>query len=407
MSGPTALPQDPLEKSRLRLEWRDRKLELSAPYSVFSNTWIDQGTLLLLENLPSGEPGTFLDLGCGYGALGLPIAAALPASRGLLVDRDLLAVAYTRKNVIPNRVRNVSVVGSLGYRGIPSAWGAFDWILSNLPARAGDRAFAHFLAEGARRLAPGGSMRVVVIAPLAPGIESLAKSLGLVCEIVAATEQHAVLAISGVGTIAAGDAAVDTDTGEEAVYHRDTIEVSLAGLAKPLRLLRPTDLADEPHRLAESVPFLAESLPKALPEGASILVFRCGYGLLPALVLERFPGASVVAVDRDLLGTEFTRRNCAVGSDRLSVIESASLDEALQAGPYDLVVGELLSPLGLAGTALELAQARRALKPGGTAMVAGHKKTWRELREAEPGATAWQRVIAGEAAAVFAASCVV
>lgn len=371
-------------------------MELSAPFSVFSNTWIDRGTLLLLEHLPDGEPATFLDLGCGYGALGLPIAAAHPVSRGLLVDRDLLAVAYARRNVVLHKIRNVSVVGSLGYRGIHSVWGPFDWILSNFPARAGDRAFAHFLTEGVRSLSPGGEMRVVVIAPLAKGLEETARALGIPGETVARTEQHAVFSFR-CGEVRPAQVA-------DEVYDRDTVEVALAGLEKPLRLTRPTDLADEPYRLAESMPFLAECLLADLPRDARILVFRCGYGLLAALTVKRYPGATVVAVDRDLLGTEFTRRNCSDEGARLRVIEAVGLEEAVQAGPYDLVVGELLPPLGIAGTLIELEQVRSALKPGGTALVVGLKKEWREIVKAGQKPAAWERVQAGKSVAVFAAS---
>src|SRR5262249_42603871 len=73
-------------------------LALDVPWDVFSSQRIDEGTLLLLRHLPEGQPSSFLDLGCGYGALGLPVAARWPAARALLIDRDLLAVAGSAHN---------------------------------------------------------------------------------------------------------------------------------------------------------------------------------------------------------------------------------------------------------------------------------------------------------------------
>ena len=89
---------DPYLQSTLTLRVEERELTFQAPHSVFSSSRIDGGTRLLLENLPDGSPRSFLDLGCGYGALGLPVAARFPESVGVLVDRDLLAVEFTRRN---------------------------------------------------------------------------------------------------------------------------------------------------------------------------------------------------------------------------------------------------------------------------------------------------------------------
>jgi 16S rRNA G1207 methylase RsmC len=125
--------------------------------------------------------------------------------------------------------------------------------------------------------------------------------------------------------------------------------------------VRPTDLADEPHRLPTAIPLLAASLP-ADPPGR-ILVFRSGYGLLPALLLERYPAAHVVAVDRDLLAVAFTRRNCAGHPGRFRADAMLGVPEDL--GPFDLILGELSPPLGPAAAIEELRAARRALAPGG------------------------------------------
>jgi 16S rRNA (guanine1207-N2)-methyltransferase len=358
------LTEDPYFRTTLSIAWGGRRLRLRVPHSIFSSQRIDDGTRLLLDHLPSGEPRLLLDLGCGYGALGLPVAARFPGARGLLVDRDLLAVEYCRRNAALEGIGNVEVGPSLGYGAVPHSR-TFDWILANVPARAGGRVFGHFLAEGAARLAPGGEVRLVVIAPLAEAVEEAARAWGIEVRRAAASPRHVVFAAADPGRGPTGE-------GLE-VYGRDAIEVALP---EKLRLLRPTDLADEPHRLPTAIPLLASRLPEAPP--ARVLVFRCGYGLVPALALARWPAARVAALDRDLLGIAYTKLNCADAADRLETIEAVEVAAAAPRGPFDLVLGELSPPNGTAANVREVEDARSLLAPGGRALILGLLKQWRE-----------------------------
>ena len=358
---------DPLTSARLELKWGEKRIHLLTAHSLFSSHRIDGGTRLLLENLPARWPETFLDLGCGYGALGLPIAARFPLSRGLLVDRDLLAVEFSRRNAALQGLPNLEVVGSLCCRDIPPTWGPFDWILSNVPARAGEKVIAAFVSGGRARLKDSGEMRIVALRPLKAMVEKIAAGQGVSAPWIAETEQHVVVSFPAAKSAKSGPA------GEE-LYLRDKIELELP---EKLRLERPTDLADEPHRLETAIPLLSKWLPASPPE--RVLVFRSGYGLLPALCLARYPSSQVVAVDRDLLATAFTLRNTSSSKDRIRVLDRLGLTGVLSMGPFDLVLGELSPPLGPEATLAELAEVRETLAPGGSALILGLLKQWREF----------------------------
>src|SRR5438128_8646689 len=164
----------PYARTQLTVRALGLALALDVPADVFATRAIDQGTLLLLRNLPERAPGSFLDLGCGYGALGLPIAARHPQARGLLVDRDLLAIRTAAHNARALGLSNVEARPGLGYRDLPDGAAPFDLLLCNVPARIGQRAIAYLLEAGRSLLAPSGELRAVVIRDLRESVETSA-----------------------------------------------------------------------------------------------------------------------------------------------------------------------------------------------------------------------------------------
>ena len=75
-----------------------------------------------------------LDLGCGYGPIGLTLKALRPESAVHMTDPDALAVAYSRRNAEINRLDGVKIYGSLDYDSITER--DFDLVISNIPGKA-------------------------------------------------------------------------------------------------------------------------------------------------------------------------------------------------------------------------------------------------------------------------------
>ena len=328
------------------------RLTLDVPWDVFSSQRIDDGTLLLLRNLPAGEPTSVLDLGCGYGALGLPVAARFPSARCLLIDRDLLAVAASAHNARALGLRNVEVRPGLGYRDL--AQERFDWVLCNVPARIGPRAIRALL-EGGRAL--GAEVRAVVLHDLADIVRGL--TLPALAH-VASGARHDVFAL------AAGSGGAETD---DAIYARDETEF------EGLRLSRPHDASEDPGHL-HLLAALAESLPRSAPRRA--LAFRAGYGALPLHLKARYPAAEVLAQERDLLDAAFLRRNAGALGLPVEVRETLFPADGLLPQGFSLVAGELSAPAGPAVAARELQDAADLLEPGGEALVLATEKQERE-----------------------------
>jgi 16S rRNA (guanine1207-N2)-methyltransferase len=133
-------------------------------WGLFSPRAIDDGSQMLLDFLDIEQDNDCLDLGCGYGVLGLCMAKSAPAGHTLLVDKDFVAVEYSEKNRLLNKIDNASCLLSNGFDQIPKQ--QFDLIVSNIPAKVGKEMLYIYLFDALEYLKPGGSFYIVTITGL-------------------------------------------------------------------------------------------------------------------------------------------------------------------------------------------------------------------------------------------------
>ena len=171
------MPSEPDEIARLRqdLAWdaplHGRPMRLRTTWGLFSPRGVDAGTALLLEHFHARGPAdrTF-DLGCGYGPIGLALAADAPQGHATLVDRDFLAVEYAAKNAALNGLTNVTCRLGHGFAGTPQSE-LYDNVVSNLPAKTGGEMLRVLLHDAHAHLRPGGRLCVVTVTGLRRFIE--------------------------------------------------------------------------------------------------------------------------------------------------------------------------------------------------------------------------------------------
>ncbi len=145
-------------------EWHSLRLSFYTTWGLFSPRAIDDGSLLLLKHLDISPGDDCLDLGCGYGVLGLNMAKAAPEGKTLLVDKDFVAVNYAEKNRSLNNINNAECLLSNGFNQIPRQ--QFDIIVSNIPAKVGKEMLYIYLFDALQYLRPGGSFYIVTITGL-------------------------------------------------------------------------------------------------------------------------------------------------------------------------------------------------------------------------------------------------
>jgi 16S rRNA (guanine1207-N2)-methyltransferase len=149
-----------------RFLYRGELLTFVVDQGVFSSRGLDPGTALLIENLAIGRADRVLDLGCGWGAVGIAAAKAARGGHVVLTEVNRRAAHLAEKNLARNSVTNAEV--RVGPDFAPVARETFDLIATNPPYRIGRPHVLRLLSEARDHLRPGG--RIVLVGKGSQGI---------------------------------------------------------------------------------------------------------------------------------------------------------------------------------------------------------------------------------------------
>jgi len=147
------------DRSERRFLYRGELLTFAVDTGIFSSRGLDPGTSLLIENLALRRKDRVLDLGCGWGAVGVAAARSAAEGRVVLTDVNRRAARLARENLERNHVRNAEVrVGSLFE---PVAEETFDVIVTNPPFHVGRPFVLRILSEAPDHLSRDGRLVLV------------------------------------------------------------------------------------------------------------------------------------------------------------------------------------------------------------------------------------------------------
>jgi len=198
----------PLVNKTVPFKFKGAELRLDLSHALFSSFDVDVGTRLLLKAVGRDEvlagARRILDAGTGVGVIALAMAKAFPEAEVTATDRDLLACAFAERNRSRNKAPNLlsrpgllgldpvavpalsglpAVSGGPAVSGAPAlpagAEGRYDFILSNIPAKAGAPVIEAFFRDAVRRLLPGGRIGVVIVKPLVEACLAWMEAAGL------------------------------------------------------------------------------------------------------------------------------------------------------------------------------------------------------------------------------------
>ena len=154
-------PQVESKPRQFKFTLRGFVLSFETDTGVFSKNEVDFGSRVLIETfeMPNLE-GVVLDVGCGYGPIGLSIAKSYADRTIYMVDINERAVTLSKKNAEVNGIQNVHIFESDGLSAVNDVRAAA--ILTNPPIRAGKDTIFKFYDEAYERLVESGELWVVI-----------------------------------------------------------------------------------------------------------------------------------------------------------------------------------------------------------------------------------------------------
>ncbi|MDF2630549.1 MAG: hypothetical protein K0R39_4380 [Symbiobacteriaceae bacterium] len=156
----TARPETAHDEAVFTATLRGMDFKFVTDSAVFSRERVDFGSALLIEAMQIEQSDTVLDLGCGYGPIGMTAAKLAPQGRVYLVDVNERAAALARRNLAENGVTNAEVRTGDGLEPVQGL--TFDKVLTNPPIRAGKQTIYRMIDDAHEALKPGGSIYVVI-----------------------------------------------------------------------------------------------------------------------------------------------------------------------------------------------------------------------------------------------------
>lgn len=348
--------------------WK-QSLRFRVSQGLFSSHDIDTGTRFLLRTIVEADydrPQRVLDLGCGYGPIGLTFKSLHPDSLVHMVDKDALAVTYSRQNAELNGLSGADIYGSLGYDDVKRM--DFDLVIANIPGKAGETVIAYLLREAGCYLAPGGLTAIVVVAPLEATIAKILDDIPGV-EIILKRNRsgHAVFHYHFSGE--ATPPKPDRSALERGIYHRKDVKMRLENMNYPMQTACGLPEFD-------SLSYGSEMLVKAIAyaKGLKIhraVIFNPGQGHIAVALWKLIRPENMVLVDRDLLALRYSRLNLLLNEcppERVSISHQVGIDSQNKE-KVDLFIMVLREEEGKNATFLTLQQAAERLPAGGMIVV--------------------------------------
>lgn len=161
------------DQKEIHYTYKGKTISYVVDVGIFSKERVDYGTNVLINALEEfKENVSILDMGCGYGAIGIAIAKAYPKTKVDMVDINLRAIKLSQMNADANKIKNASIFESNLYQNITQK---YDYIISNPPIRAGKEIVHGVISGGYPFLKKDG--KVIVVIQKKQGAPSLEKKM--------------------------------------------------------------------------------------------------------------------------------------------------------------------------------------------------------------------------------------
>ncbi len=148
------------KEEKIMFEYRNHKITFLSDYGVFSKERIDYGSRVLLNAIELDESKkTLLDVGCGYGTLGISLRTVYPWLSVDMIDVNERAIHLASESIKMNQLDHIKVNLSYIYENVNNM---YDVIISNPPIRAGKKVVFEILEKAYDYLNVNGELWIVI-----------------------------------------------------------------------------------------------------------------------------------------------------------------------------------------------------------------------------------------------------
>ena len=148
------------EKRIIKYTINSHYFELTSDIGVFSKNELDPGSELLIKTaIKEGIKGDLLDVGCGYGPIGITLSKICDLNKVDFIDVNLRALNLTKENASKYQIKNFNVFESNGFENVKDS---YDYILINPPIRAGKEIIFKMFEDSINYLNNEGVLMIVI-----------------------------------------------------------------------------------------------------------------------------------------------------------------------------------------------------------------------------------------------------
>ncbi len=299
---------DPYYKKTISYKLDKYVVQFKLSQDLFSSQEVDHGTQRLLRTLLFEHVDSFnkaLDLGSGYGPIGIMLKKICPKADVHMVDRDALALEYSKANAELNNISDpLAVYGSLGYDGVKDT--DFDLIVSNIPGKVGNQVLTHMIKDARFHLVKNGRVVIVVIDAIADYIhQELTSDESIEILFHRAWPGHHVYHYKFTEE-SYKEKAVPTKAFERGEYKRqkNTFHFQNKDLTIDTTFHLP-----EFDNLSYDSQLLLANLQKVNGGMQNALIFNPGQGYIPLAIVTKHQPEELFLVDRDLQALTISKKN--------------------------------------------------------------------------------------------------
>lgn len=147
------------EPATITYDFQGKHLIYTTDHGVFSRQRLDFGSRVLMDSIDIGNAKSMLDVGCGYGTMGIALKSVHEVLQVLMTDVNKRAISLAKENIKCNNLEGIDVIESDVYENVHDT---YDLVISNPPIRAGKKVVSAIISGSYDHLNKGGRLVIVI-----------------------------------------------------------------------------------------------------------------------------------------------------------------------------------------------------------------------------------------------------